>query len=144
LNMAIAARRPVPGTLVHHSDRGTQYACSDYTDILNAHRILPSMSRVANPYDNAKAESFMKTLKQEEVNASSYRNIRHARRQIGAFLDDTYNCQRLHSALDYRSPIEFEAQMQNRIPGIVQLPKLDFQGMGKSTAINNKVLHAVP
>jgi putative transposase len=144
LNMAIAARRPVPGTLVHHSDRGTQYACSDYTDILNAHRILPSMSRVANPYDNAKAESFMKTLKQEEVNASSYRNVRHARRQIGAFLDDTYNRQRLHSALDYRSPIEFEAQMQNRIPGIVQLPKLDFQGMGKSTAMNNKVLHAVP
>jgi putative transposase len=144
LNMAITARRPLPGTLVHHSDRGTQYACGDYTAILNTHAILPSMSRVAYPYDNAKAESFMKTLKQEEVNASSYRNIHHARRQIGAFLHDTYNRQRLHSALDYQSPVEFEAKMHNRIPGIVQRAKSGFQGMGKSTAMSKEASHARP
>jgi|HubBroStandDraft_2_1064218.scaffolds.fasta_scaffold110630_1 putative transposase len=143
LNMAISARRPLPGTLVHHSDRGTQYACGDYTAILNTHAILPSMSRVAYPYDNAKAESFMKTLKQEEVNAASYRNVHHARRQIKSFLEETYNHQRLHSALDYQSPVEFEAQMQNRIPGIVQRTKLDFRGMGKSTAMDDEVLLAV-
>jgi len=135
LKMALAARTPLPGTLVHHSDRGTQYACSDYTDILNAHTILPSMSRVAYPYDNAKAESFMKTLKQEEVNASSYRDVHHARQQIGTFLENVYNRQRLHSALDYRSPVEFEAQMQHRIPGILAVAKEGFQGMGKSTAM---------
>ena len=111
---------------MHHSDRGTQYASSDYTNILNAHGILPSMSRVAYPYDNAKAESFMKTLKQEEVDASSYRNLHKARRQIGAFLENTYNRQRLHSALDYRTPVEFEAQMQNRIPGILVVAKKGF------------------
>jgi transposase InsO family protein len=142
LNMAIEARRPLPGTLVHHSDRGLQYACGDYTGILNAHGILPSMSRVANPYDNARAESFMKTLKQEEVNASSYRNVHHARRQICRFLENVYNRQRLHSALDYHSPVEFEAQIQNRIPGIVQKATLDFQGMRKSTAMNKQVIHA--
>ena len=130
LNMAIEARRPLPGTLVHHSDRGTQYACSDYTDILNAHEILPSMSRVANPYDNAKAESFMKTLKQEEVDASNYRNVHHAKRQIGEFLENTYNRQRLHSALDYRSPVEFEATMHNRIPGIAHVMRKGFEGIG--------------
>jgi putative transposase len=142
LNMAITARRPLPQTLVHHSDRGLQYACSDYTAILNAHSILPSMSRVAYPYDNAKAESFMKTLKQEEVNAASYRNIHQARRQIRTFLEETYNRQRLHSALDYHSPVEFEARMQNRIPGIVQKAKLDFQGMGKSTEMNSRTINA--
>jgi len=135
LKMALAARRPLPGTLVHHSDRGTQYACSEYTDILNEHAILPSMSRVAYPYDNAKAESFMKTLKQEEVNASGYRDVHQARQQIGIFLDDVYNRQRLHSALDYRSPVEFEAQMQHRIPGIIAVAKEGFQGRGKSTAM---------
>ena len=144
LNMALMARRPLPGTLVHHSDRGTQYACSNYTAILNTHSILPSMSRVAYPYDNAKAESFMKTLKQEEVNAASYRNIHQARQQIGTFLEETYNRQRLHSALDYHSPVEFEAQMQNRIPGIVRKAKLDFQGMRKSTAMNKQVIHDGP
>ena len=121
LEMAIDARRPQPGDLVHHSDRGLQYACSDYTEILNAHGIRTSMSRVANPYDNAKAESFMKTLKHEEVDASSYRDACQARRQIGSFIEDIYNRQRLHSALDYRSPAEFEAQMRGRIPGIAPI-----------------------
>jgi putative transposase len=102
LQMAIDARQPEPGTLVHHSDRGLQYACGDYTDILNTHGILTSMSRVANPYDNAKAESFMKTLKHEEVDGSRYRDVNHARRNIRTFLEDVYNQQRLHSALDKR------------------------------------------
>jgi putative transposase len=75
LTMAITARQPKRGTLIHHSDRGVQYACTEYTEILAAHDIRPSMSRVGNPYDNAKAESFMKTLKQEEINEGSYRNF---------------------------------------------------------------------
>jgi len=127
LEMAIEARRPERGTLVHHSDRGLQYACSDYTDILNANGIVTSMSRVANPYDNAKAESFMKTLKHEEVDGSLYRDASHARRNIGSFIGDIYNSQRLHSALDYRSPVEFEAQMLERIPGIVPAGNKGFQ-----------------
>jgi transposase InsO family protein len=129
LEMAIEARRPTPGTLVHHSDRGLQYACSDYTDILNANGIRMSMSRVANPYDNAKAESFMKTLKHEEVDGSLYRDANHARRDIGAFIDGTYNTRRLHSALDYRSPVEFEAKMLDRIPGIVPAGSKGFEDM---------------
>ena len=111
LDMALAARRPAPGSLIHHSDRGVQYACGDYTALLAAHDIQPSMSRVGNPYDNAKAESFMKTLKQEEVDGSAYRDANEARREIGAFLEQIYNRQRLHSALAYRPPAEFEANL---------------------------------
>jgi putative transposase len=108
LHMAIAARRPAPGSLIHHSDRGVQYACGEYASILEAHDIQPSMSRVGNPYDNAKAESFMKTLKQEEVDGRDYRDLSQARDAIGAFLEDVYNRRRLHSALAYRPPAEFE------------------------------------
>jgi len=111
LTMALAARRPVPGSLIHHSDRGVQYACRDYTDILGAHDIQASMSRIGCPYDNAKAESFMKTLKQEEVDRRDYRDIGHARSAIGAFCEDVYNRRRLHSALAYRPPAEFEANL---------------------------------
>jgi transposase InsO family protein len=110
LEMAIEARRPQPGSLIHHSDRGVQYACADYTAALAKHDIRVSMSRVGNPYDNAKAESFMKTLKQEEVDAREYRNLDEARRQIGGFIE-IYNRQRLHSALAYRPPVEFESNL---------------------------------
>jgi len=108
LDMAIAARCPVPGCLTHHSDRGVQYACADYAARLAAHGIQASMSRVGNPYDNAKAESFMKTLKQEEVDGRAYRDVHQARRDIGGFIEQVYNRERLHSALDYRPPAEFE------------------------------------
>ena len=135
LKMAIETRRPKPGSLVHHSDRGIQYASGDYTLLLEAHGIIASMSRLANPYDNAKAESFMKTLKHEEVDGSAYRDVRHARRQIGAFIEDVYNRHRLHSALDYRSPAEFEADMHGT-PTIAFIQALGFQGMGKSTAMS--------
>jgi putative transposase len=108
LETAIAARRPAPGSLIHHSDRGVQYACADYTRVLALHDIRASMSRVGNPYDNAKAERFMRTLKEEEVDARDYRDCEEARRHIGAFIDKTYNERRLHSALGYRPPAEFE------------------------------------
>ncbi len=106
--MAIAERRPQPG-LVHHSDRGVQYACGAYRDLLQQHGLRGSMSRKGNPYDNAFAESFMKTLKYEEVYRSEYRDLREAMAGIGEFLERAYNQQRLHSALGYRTPAEFEA-----------------------------------
>jgi len=118
LDMAISRRRPPPASLIHHSDRGVQYACGDYTAILKSHDIRASMSRVGNPYDNAKAESFMKTLKTEEINGSSYRDLAEARAKIGRFIEEIYNRQRLHSALDYLSPVEYEANLPRLKPAI--------------------------
>jgi transposase InsO family protein len=107
LRMALIERQPAPG-LVHHSDRGVQYASQDYTEILKQHRATISMSRKGNPYDNAKAESFMKTLKSEEVYRNEYRDFHEAHAGIGEFLERVYNQKRLHSALGYLPPAEFE------------------------------------
>ena len=107
LRMALA-QRAVRAGLVHHSDRGIQYASGDYIQQLKEHGITISMSRKANPWDNAACESFMKTLKWEEVYRSEYRDLPDARLRIGEFLEQVYNEQRLHSALGYVSPVEFE------------------------------------
>jgi putative transposase len=107
LMQAIRQRKPAPG-LVHHSDRGVQYACGDYAKILEANGITPSMSRPGNPYDNAQCESFMRTLKREEIRASCYRDIEQLRENLAEFIDEYYNKCRLHSALGYRSPDEYE------------------------------------
>jgi transposase InsO family protein len=110
LRMALARRAPSPG-LVHHSDRGSQYASHDYVELLAANQIRISMSRKANPWDNAACESFMKTLKYEEVYRNEYRDLAEARASIGEFLEKVYNQKRLHSALGYLPPAEFEAQL---------------------------------
>ncbi len=107
LEMALQ-QRGVPAGLVHHSDRGVQYASHDYTAILQAHGIHISMSRSGNPWDNAACESFMKTLKCEEVYRSEYHDLADAIARIGEFLEEIYNQKRLHSALGYASPAEFE------------------------------------
>ena len=108
LDMALSARRINPG-LVHHSDRGVQYASSAYVGRLESVGALPSMSAKGNPYDNAKAESFFKTLKREEVYLKEYRTFGEAQANIGQFIEDVYNQKRLHSSLGYLPPAEFEA-----------------------------------
>lgn len=113
LQMALGTRRPAAG-LVHHSDRGVQYASGDYTDLLKANGAEISMSRSGNPYDNAQCESFMKTLKYEEVYRNEYRDLAEARAQIGAFIEQVYNQKRLHSALGYLPPARLEAQLASR------------------------------
>ncbi len=107
LEQAIAARQPPPG-LVHHSDRGVQYAADEYVKVLQQHQMIPSMSRPANPYDNASCESFMKTLKREEIYANDYLDLEHLRTNIEVFIEQYYNRSRLHSALGYKPPEEFE------------------------------------
>ena len=109
LEQALTQRQPPPG-LVHHSDRGVQYACGDYAQILQQHQMIPSMSRPANPYDNASCESFMKTLKREEIYANDYRDLEHLLGNIEVFIEQYYNRCRLHSALGYRPPEEFEQE----------------------------------
>jgi putative transposase len=107
LKRAIADRSLEPG-IVHHSDRGVQYASNDYVALLEASGFLISMSRTGNPYDNAKAESFMKTLKCEEVYVKTYRDREEARASIEHFIEEVYNRKRLHSALGYLAPASFE------------------------------------
>ena len=105
--MALELRRPEPG-LVHHSDRGSQYASGEYTDLLQAHGCQISMSRKASPWENAGCESWIKTLKAEEVYRQEYCDLAEARTLIAQFIDEVYNQKRLHSGLGYRPPVEFE------------------------------------
>lgn len=110
LRMALALRVTEPG-LVHHSDRGSQYASNEYTDLLKESGIAISMSRKGNPWDNAACESFMKTLKYEEVHRNEYRDLNEAHSTIRVFLEKIYNQKRLHSAIGYLPPAEFEANL---------------------------------
>ena len=110
LKMALRRRGSVPG-LTHHSDRGVQYASKEYTDLLKEHGVQISMSRKGNPYHNAKCESFMKTLKYEEVYRQEYRDLTEAQASVEKFIEKIYNGKRLHSALGYCSPIEFERSL---------------------------------
>ena len=116
LDMALGSRAVNAGSLVHHSDQGVQYACGDYIARLLAADIRPSMSRPGCPWDNAMAESFMRTLKRDEVDGRAYRDLDAAVTSIGAFIADIYNGQRLHSALGYLSPDEFEAAASTMPP----------------------------
>ena len=111
LEMALQTRRFRPGQLMHHSDRGVQYACYDYVQVLQQHEIIISMSRPGTPYDNAKAERFMRTLKYEEVYLNDYDNFVEVRSSMEHFIDALYNHKRLHSALGYLPPVEFEASL---------------------------------
>jgi len=115
LQDAITARQPPPG-LVHHSDRGVHYASGDYVQVLHQHQMGPSMSRPANPYDHASCERVLKTLKREEIYANKYRDLVHLRTNMEVFIDQYYTRARLHSALGYRSPEEFEQAVASVFP----------------------------
>jgi transposase InsO family protein len=108
LEMALASRRPGVG-LIHHSDQGVQYACSEYVACLEQIGAKVSMASVGNPYENAKAESFFRTLKMEEVYLKDYQDFEEAEQNIGEFIEEVYNRKRLHSSLGYLPPVEFEA-----------------------------------
>ena len=125
---AVANRQPPPG-VVHHSDQGVQYVCRDYMHALHEHGMIPSMSRPANPYDNATCESFLKTLKREEINASVYRDFTQLEQGLKEFMEEYYNRLRLHSALSYRSPEEFEKHAaQRRSEATPRGPMVTFLG----------------
>jgi hypothetical protein len=109
LEKAIAGRHPQPG-LVHHSDRGSQYACAEYVDRLEKCGAVLSMSRPGRPWENGRCESFIKTLKQEQLDGRSYHTLEELRQHIEEFIERVYNAVRLHSALAYQSPIGFEQQ----------------------------------
>jgi putative transposase len=112
LEMALRSRRPRAGEVIHHSDRGSQYACSEYVERLRQAGFLISMSKRGSPYDNAAAESFMKTLKQEEVHLKEYETVNDVKKHIPHFLERVYNRERLHSSLGYQTPEEFEQNLK--------------------------------
>ena len=111
LQMALQSRHPSPG-VIHHSDRGVQYAAHEYIDVLRAYRFRINMSRKGNPYDNAAVESFMKTLKTEEVYLWEYQTLGDVERRLPYFIEDVYNQKRLHASLGYRPPVEYEAMLE--------------------------------
>jgi putative transposase len=123
LQRAITERQPAPG-LVHHSDRGIQYCSEQYTGLLAIHAIQPSMSRPGNPYDNAFCESFIKTLKREQIYAHQYHYIDQLSAHLEQFIDQYYNRLRLHSALGYKTPEEFEAASLS--PTVPPPPSMSF------------------
>jgi putative transposase len=138
LQNAITTRTPRPG-LVHHSDRGIQYASGEYGKVLDEHQIIASMSRLANPWDNAKCESFMKTLKLEEIHANEYRGIDDLRKNVSKFVDVYYNTQRLHSALGYRTPEQFEATIAGAVvEGRAEMSFLRHPEIYQSDGMNKK------
>ena len=140
LDRAIAARHPRPG-LVHHSDRGTQYACNEYVRRLESIGAVLSMSRAGRPWENGKCESFMRTLKQEEIDAQRYRNLEQLEQHLEQFIETIYNRERFHSALDYLSPMEYEQQQQAARPDghrwIPTGPPLD-QAVRIATALSRR------
>jgi putative transposase len=107
LRMAVTVRKPQPN-IIHHSDRGVQYACTEYVQVLKENKMLPSMSAVGNPYDNAYAESFMKTLKNEEVHLEDYEDFTDVVERVPQFIEAVYNRKRVHSGIGYLPPEEFE------------------------------------
>jgi putative transposase len=130
LEQAIERRQPSPG-LVHHSDRGLQYAAQPYVDILLRHGMIPSMSRPANPYDNAACERFMRTLKQEEVNCQDYEDLQDLKLHLEEFVDRYYNRERLHSALGYQTPEQFERSLSSTSIPFPPTARLSFQRHGE-------------
>jgi len=111
LKMALSTRTFTPGQLTHHSDRGVQYACHDYVGVLLQNQIVISMSRIGNPYDNAIAERFMRTLKYEEIYLNDYDTFAEVFSSVQHFIERVYNSKRLHSALGYLSPVAFETTL---------------------------------
>jgi transposase InsO family protein len=138
LRQALAERQPTPG-LVHHSDRGVQYASAEYVQVLQQHGIQLSMSRAANPYDNATCESWIKTLKVEEIYVNQYQDLEDLRNHVQEFIEQYYNRSRLHSALDYRAPEEFEQQLAaGPAAGASAAAILSFSGHGEIYQCNGE------